>query len=233
MKELIEFLKQKGFTKEATSLTNGATKLKLEYLWDEDAIEIAKFLRTDTTLTHFELEESLIEHTGIEAITQAIQTNYTITNCTIFLADKYVEIVGTEYCYEEILYEETKKIKPLIDRNKEYVRKLSLFINNLFSIDNENITFNLKNFMALNFYRIADKQLLKEYLREQQVSDIETKLKKVCDFTKAYPFTLSYIYKNINSINETTILCLPDENSEEINKIEEVKTTGNDYCTLS
>ncbi|MCC8419340.1 MAG: hypothetical protein LN590_07530 [Rickettsia endosymbiont of Glossina mortisans submortisans] len=52
MKELIEFLKQKGFTKEATSLTNGATKLKLEYLWDEDAIEIAKFLRTDTTLTH-------------------------------------------------------------------------------------------------------------------------------------------------------------------------------------
>ncbi|HJD59247.1 MAG TPA: hypothetical protein LFW20_00995 [Rickettsia endosymbiont of Omalisus fontisbellaquei] len=232
MNRLIEFLEQRNFTDEAISLRNGATKLKLEYLWDEDAIEIAKFLRTDTTLTHFELEESLISHTGIEAIIQSLQTNYTITNCTIFLADSYVEIVGTEYCYEEIIYEEIEKTEPLIDRNKGYVRKLSLFINNLFSVDNENIAFNLKNFMALNFYRIADKQLLKEYLAEQQVSDIETKLKKVDHFTKAYPFTLSYIYKNINSINELAVFRLPEENLEEMNKIEEVKTAG-DNCILS
>ena len=39
--------------------------------------------------------------------------NYTITNCTIFLADKYAKIVQAEYCCGEILYEEIEKIEPL------------------------------------------------------------------------------------------------------------------------
>ncbi|KJV91798.1 hypothetical protein [Rickettsia bellii] len=173
MNQLITFLEEKGFIDEATSLRNGATEFKLSYIWDESVIEIAKILRTDNTLTHFELEESLVEHTGVEAIIWALQMNYTITNCTIFLADNYVEIVGGEYAYEKRMYEDVDQIEPLIKRNKEYVKKLSLFINSLFS--NDNIPFSIKNFMVLNFYSIADKQLLKKYLIEQQVNDIELK----------------------------------------------------------
>lgn len=202
--EYIKRLKEIGFDEaRGNKISNEGANLRLNYLWNEETIELAEFLKTDITITKLELEESLMELDGAKAIIQALQKNYTITDCSIFLADNYTAIVGAESLYEDIVFEEIDKTDKIIYRNRKFVKKLSLFLINDFSIEDKEANLNIQNLKALKFYKIADKKLLTDYLKEyEDVMDIFALLTAAGNFINKNSFALAGICKLVRPNNE-------------------------------
>ncbi|BBJ30923.1 hypothetical protein RAS_00320 [Rickettsia asiatica] len=67
-----------------------------------------------------------------------------------------------------IYTEELEEIQEILCLNREFVKKLSLFLINDFSTEDKNISLNIQNLIALKFYQIADKELLIDHLKEYE-----------------------------------------------------------------
>ncbi|CAK6510687.1 hypothetical protein [Rickettsia helvetica] len=67
-----------------------------------------------------------------------------------------------------IYTEEPEEIQEILCLNREFVKKLLLFLINDFSTEDKNISLNIQNLIALKFYQIADKELLIDHLNEYE-----------------------------------------------------------------
>ncbi|CEO17826.1 hypothetical protein RMONA_07375 [Rickettsia monacensis] len=85
MKELIEFLEKRGFTRQANSLRKGDTTLNLSYndIGEARARDLAANLKANNSLTSLDLRWNKIGEQGAKELALMLKDNSTITELNL------------------------------------------------------------------------------------------------------------------------------------------------------